>query len=291
MATLATVLPAFLSCAAAAACLLRFVATLRTMPAAAPGTGLPWWLRWTWRPAAPLAGPCGRLWPARWRTLLRRRLVAVGSGPLPTPQHWLAMTLVLAATCATTAGMACWSSGLSPVAGAVVAAVAGGLLPEAWLARRLARHRRDILRELPSYLDLLTLGVEAGAALAAAVRLIVERAAPSPLRAYFDRVLREIRGGRTRAEAFAIAADAHAVPELAALATALAHGESTGMSLGSILRAQGAQRTAERFATAERLAMQAPVKLLGPLILCIFPCTFIVLAVPVLVRLREAFLP
>ena len=59
------------------------------------------------------------------------------------------------------------------------------------------------------------------------------------------------------------------------------------MSLGSVLRAQAAQRTKERFAAAEKLALQAPVKLLGPLILCIFPCTFIVLSVPVVVRLME----
>lgn len=59
------------------------------------------------------------------------------------------------------------------------------------------------------------------------------------------------------------------------------------MSLGGVLRAQASQRTAERFAEAEKLALQAPVKLLGPLILCIFPCTFIVLSVPVVVRLME----
>jgi tight adherence protein C len=61
------------------------------------------------------------------------------------------------------------------------------------------------------------------------------------------------------------------------------------MSLGQILRTQSEQRTAERFARAERLAMQAPVKMLGPLIFCIFPCTFIVLAVPIVVRMLEVF--
>ena len=144
-------------------------------------------------------------------------------------------------------------------------------------------------RELPSYLDLLTVSIEAGSSLTASIRLIVERSPAGPLRSYFERVLREIRGGRSRAQAFAGVADVYAVAALTSLATALTHGESSGMSLGGILRAQGAQRNAERFAAAEKLAMQAPVKLLGPLILCIFPCTFIVLAIPILVRLREAF--
>jgi tight adherence protein C len=146
-----------------------------------------------------------------------------------------------------------------------------------------------IARELPSYLDLLTVCVEAGATLTAGVSQIIDGAPDSPLRRYFEHVLREVRGGQLRAHAFERVAALYAVPSLSALATALAHAESSGMSLGGILRAQGEQRIAERFARAERLAMQAPVKLLGPLILCIFPCTFVVLAVPIVVRLAEAF--
>jgi len=101
-------------------------------------------------------------------------------------------------------------------------------------------------------------------------------------------VLREIRGGRPRAEAFTHVAGIYGNESLTTLASALEHAESAGMSLGQVLRAQAEQRTAERFARAEKLAMQAPVKMLGPLILCIFPCTFIVIGVPIAVRLKEA---
>ncbi len=144
---------------------------------------------------------------------------------------------------------------------------------------------RRIARDLPSYLDLLTVCVEAGATLTAGVNQIIEGAPDSPLRRYFEHVLREVRGGQLRAHAFERVAALYAVPSLSTLAAALGHAESSGMSLGGILRAQGQQRIAERFARAEKLAMQAPVKLLGPLILCIFPCTFVVLAVPIVVRL------
>jgi tight adherence protein C len=130
--------------------------------------------------------------------------------------------------------------------------------------------------------------VEAGATLTSGIRLILEQAPDSALRSYFERVLREVRSGRPRAQAFAEVADSFAVESLGTLAAALAAAEGAGLSLGQVLRTQAAQRTAERFARAERLAMQAPVKMLGPLILCIFPCTFIVIAVPIAVRLKEA---
>ena len=104
----------------------------------------------------------------------------------------------------------------------------------------------------------------------------------------FERVLREIRSGRTRVEALQHVARVYDSEGLTALASALLHSEGAGMSLGTLLRAQAQQRTAERHARAERLAMQAPVKLLGPLILCIFPCTFVVISVPIVVRILEA---
>jgi tight adherence protein C len=254
-----------------------------------PDPSLPIWLRWTWRPSSTVEGLVARGIPARWHARVSRRLASADVDPALRPARWLAMRLVMALAGALTGvslgqllGMGSWLPGTA-------VGVTGFFLAEIWLARRLAERLRRIHRELPGYLDLLTVSVEAGAALAAGVRLIVERSPEGPLRGYFERVLREIRGGRTRAEAFSAVAEVYAVPALSSLATALAHGEAAGMSLGNILRAQSEQRTAERFAAAEKLAMQAPVKLLGPLIFCIFPCTFIVLAVPVVARLREAF--
>jgi len=61
-----------------------------------------------------------------------------------------------------------------------------------------------------------------------------------------------------------------------------------GSSIGPILRAQSEQRRAERFQRAEKLALEAPVKMLGPLIMCIFPCTFIVIGFPIVVQLMKA---
>jgi len=224
----------------------------------------------------------GLLWSAR-RHMLSRRLEALGLADAFTPQRWESMCAALALVAATAVllvpGMA-WL--------ALPVAACGYLLGGQWLARRRLMQDQAIARELPAWLDLMTVCVEAGSTLTAGLRLIIAQAPPGPLCDYFERVLREVRGGRARAQAFSHVAAIIGNESLTTLASALEHAESSGMSLGQVLRAQGEQRTAERFARAEKLAMQAPVKMLGPLILCIFPCTFIVIGVPIAVRLAEA---
>lgn len=247
---------------------------------------LPFMLRLVRWPALMLVPAVSLLMSAAYQRRMLRTLDANGLYPQLAPAQWLASRTVLgiiaAALTLAVPGAASW----------LLAALAGGggfLAGGIWLRRLNLERERLIARELPAYLDLLTVCVEAGATLTAGVRLIVEQAPDTPLRGYFERVLREVRSGRTRAEAFVHVAEIHNVENLTTLAGALAHAEGSGMSLGQILRTQSGQRTAERFARAERLAMQAPVKMLGPLIFCIFPCTFIVIAVPIVVRLLEVF--
>ncbi|MEP7312425.1 MAG: type II secretion system F family protein [Pseudomonadota bacterium] len=202
-----------------------------------------------------------------------------------SPAQWISLRLLqglLALLFAVvTARVAGWSAALP----GLVAFIAGTCWGGSWLRQQRARRATAILRQLPAYLDVLTLSVESGATLTTGMRLAVDKSAPGPLRQVFERVLREIRSGRTRVDAFACVADVYDLEPLSALTSALIHSEGAGMSLGAVLRAQSQQRTAERFATAERLAMQAPVKMLGPLILCIFPCTFVVIAVPIAARI------
>jgi tight adherence protein C len=175
-----------------------------------------------------------------------------------------------------------------PLAGIVTVApllvLAGWSWTAAWLHHLAARRERLVLKELPTYLDIVTLCVESGATLTTALRLAVDKSPRSPLRQAFERVLREVRIGRPRVEAFTYVARLYDIECLTALAAALVQSEGAGVSLGGVLRAQSEQRATERQLRAERSAMQAPVKMLGPLVLCVFPCTFIVIAVPVVVR-------
>jgi tight adherence protein C len=213
-----------------------------------------------------------------------RKLEALGLGASVSVPRWEALRVAQALACGMLAAVA--SGGTLWVC--MLLAAGGYLFGGIWLRRQHESLQRSVVRDLPAWLDLMTVCVEAGATLTSGLRLIVAQAPESALREFFDRVLREVRGGRARAQAFSHVASIYAIESLDTLASALSHAESSGMSLGRVLRTQAEQRTAERFARAEKLAMQAPVKMLGPLILCIFPCTFIVIGVPIAVRLKEA---
>jgi tight adherence protein C len=254
-----------------------------------PMTEWPWLLRICGPPARLLAPPMEVMLPAGLLERVRRRLERADLHPGMESPEWIALRCVTGATLGILAALLMAALDTSMPTLALIAAFAGWAGTELWLRRRITDCERRIVRELPSCLDLLTVCVEAGATLTSAVRLIVEQAPSGPLRNYFERVLREVRSGRLRSQAFVSVADAYGVECLSTLANALAHAEAAGMSVGTVLRTQSEQRSAERFVRAERLAMQAPVKMLGPLIFCIFPCTFIVLAVPIAHKLMEAF--
>jgi tight adherence protein C len=198
---------------------------------------------------------------------------------------------------------ACWVGGVAgsalalaagrlvPVLGEIglavplVGAVVGLLLPAARLRDRAAARQRSLLRQLPFYLDLVTLSVEAGLNLGAALAQAVDRGPPGPMREELAQLLRDLRAGRPRDEALRALAERARLPAVSNLVAALATAQKQGASLGPILRAQAEQRRTERFLRAEKLAMEAPVKMLVPLVLFIFPGTFAVLLFPVVSRL------
>src|SRR5699024_6199616 len=97
-----------------------------------------------------------------------------------------------------------------------------------------------------------------------------------------------IRAGVTRSEALHQWAQRTSLPAVSQLVSTLGQADQLGMSLGPLLRAQSEQRRTERFQRAEKLALEAPVKMLFPLVCCIFPCTFLIIAFPIAVKLLEA---
>jgi tight adherence protein C len=279
--------PAILGCAAVAAAALASLIVRNARAARGLAIHSPVRLPLMLRIANPLAAILepliASLVPFRQLARTARQLESLGIAPGIRAERWHAMR----AAEVLLIGALVLVAGGGPLPGAL-AGLAGYAHAGMWLRRQREAQHQNVARELPAWLDLMTVCVEAGATLAAGLRLILTQAPPGPLRDYFERVLREIRGGRGRAQAFTYVAEIYGIESLTILAGALAHAESSGMSVGEVLRAQAAQRTAERFARAEKLAMQAPVKMLGPLILCIFPCTFIVIGVPIAVRLKEA---
>jgi tight adherence protein C len=163
-------------------------------------------------------------------------------------------------------------------------AVAGWAYPAIWLRDRIDSRRRELLKTLPFYLDIITLCVEAGLNMQGALTQAVAKGPKGVLRDEFQRLLRDIRAGKPRAASMRSLAARLNESSVTAFTTAVIQAESMGMNLGPILRAQADQRRTERFLRAEKLAMEAPVKLLFPLLAFIFPCTFIVLFFPIAMK-------
>lgn len=229
--------------------------------------------------ALPLAERLGPRLPLAVRERMQRRLRQAGLDEELLPQHWLALLTVSAVLSG--AVLYALSGGVvAPLIGAAV----GGAMPCAWLRDRMARRRNEVLRDLPVYLDMVTLALEAGGALGVALNVATERTPDSALRRAFLRAQGDLRAGRTRAESLSSLADRLDIPAVRPLVAALVQAESSGASLSAVLRAQADQRMEERFSRAEKLALEAPVKMLAPLVLCIFPCTFLILAFPLLMR-------
>jgi tight adherence protein C len=167
-------------------------------------------------------------------------------------------------------------------------AVAGFVYPDIWLREQRNTRQRQVLKALPLYLDVITLCVEAGLNLTSAMTQAVEKGPPNPFKQELGRVLRDIRTGRPRAEAFRSLAERLQMPAVSNVVSALITAEKQGSALGPILRAQSEQRRTERFLRAEKLAMEAPVKMLFPLLAFIFPCTFAVIGFPLAMKFLES---
>ena len=156
--------------------------------------------------------------------------------------------------------------------------------PLIWLRSTLKKRHFSIMLALPFVLDLLTLSVEAGMDFMSALQRNCERRRLDPLNAELIRMTREIQMGIARRVALRNMADRVRQPDLKAVAFALIQADELGVPIGPILRIQSEQLRARRFDRAERLANEAPVKMLGPLLLCIFPAVMIVLLAPILLE-------
>ena len=169
-----------------------------------------------------------------------------------------------------------------------VVAALGYVYPRIWLKDSLKKRQKLIVRALPTYLDFLTMGVEAGLNMAGAIGQAVAKGPAGPLKNEFALVLRDLRSGLTRSDALRRMDERVRVPQVSSFVSAVVQAERLGASLGSTFRFQAEQRRVERFQIAEKLAMEAPVKLIFPLVVFIFPVTFVVLMFPIAVKFMES---
>ncbi len=165
---------------------------------------------------------------------------------------------------------------------AIVGAGVGYLAPEFWLGRRIRARQHKILFAIPDALDLLTISVRAGLGFDAALAKVTEKL-PGPLSDEFRRALAEVRVGKARREALRDIVARTEVPPLTNFIGAVIQAEQLGVSISKVLQVQSEQLRIERRQRAEQAAATAPIKMLFPLVGCIFPSLFIVILGPALI--------
>lgn len=217
--------------------------------------------------------------PASCLAWLRLRIVRAGDPTelLPEELVWLS---ILGGVAGSAFGIVV-AAALGAAVALLPCAILGAALPLLRLREAIKRRQLCIVRELPFALDLVTLSVEAGLDFAGALAKVVEKGRPGPLRDELALVLRRLRMGRTREEALLEVIPRVDLPVMTSVVTSLVQADRMGTSLGKTLRILSAQLRADRTQRAEKLAGEAPVKMLFPLIAFIFPTVFLVLFGPI----------
>jgi tight adherence protein C len=164
----------------------------------------------------------------------------------------------------------------------LIGALFGYTVPEFWLGGRVKKRQHAILLMIPDALDLLTISVRAGLGFDSALGKVVEKL-PGPLSDEFRRALAEVRVGKQRREALRDIVARTEVGPLTNFIGAIIQAEQLGVSISKVLQVQSEQLRIERRQRAEEQAAKAPIKMLFPLVGCIFPSLFIVILGPALI--------
>lgn len=167
-------------------------------------------------------------------------------------------------------------------------AVAGWIVPEYIVSSRAKARRETIRAALPDALDLLAVSVEAGLGFDASITKITEHM-EGPLSNEFALMLGEIRVGEGRSDALKKMEQRVGAPELSSFVRSIIQADQLGISMGRILRVQAADTRLKRQAAAEEKAMKAPIKMLFPTVLFIFPSMFIVVLGPAILNFLTIF--
>jgi tight adherence protein C len=230
---------------------------------------------------------------AKAREVAERQLVAAGFEGLLNGKEFVAIKILVPAVCgafwfATLRVLATFMPQSDLASNSEIAFLLGVALlyyfPLLWLRRALKMRHTAIQRALPFVLDLLTLSVEAGMDFMSALQRNCERRRLDPLNEELIRMTREIQVGIPRRVALRNMYTRVDLADLRSVAHALIQADELGVSIGAILRIQSDQMRARRFDRAEKLANEAPVKMLGPLMLCIFPAVLVILLAPILME-------
>jgi len=234
------------------------------------------------------------------KTKINKQLVAAGYGGVLTAEEFLAMKVLLPLVLGVMLAALTWAlfAAIPGKAGLALRSHESSFMiiillwfyayPGLWLRQTLKARRRKIQKALPFVLDLLTLSVEAGLDFMNAMQRIVERGKIDALGEELIRVLREIQLGKTRRNALRDMGERVDQVDLRSVINALVQADELGVGIASILRIQADQMRQRRFERAEKMANEAPVKMLFPLVAFIFPAVFLVLLGPIVLQILKS---
>ncbi|MGI6358026.1 MAG: type II secretion system F family protein [Bacillota bacterium] len=172
--------------------------------------------------------------------------------------------------------------------GGVGGLLLGAYMPRLLLSQTIAKRQKVILRSLPDVLDLLTVSVKAGLGFDSAMQRVIEKM-KGPLPEELAKVLHEVKVGVLRKDALKALAERTGVAELHGFVSTIIQADQLGVSISNVLQLQSESLRQRRSQAAEEQAMKAPVKMLFPLVMFIFPTLFIVLLGPAVIQFLENF--
>jgi len=239
--------------------------------------------------AATMRALATRLSPSTFGQSMRRRLDVAGNPRGMTPDQLLAakgLGLIVGLVFGLLIGARQGPLGLA-LSLAAFGAV-GFFLPDVLVYNTGLKRQDQLRRTLPDALDMLTISVEAGLGFDAALSQVA-RNTTGPLAGEFYRVLKEMQIGKSRVAAFGDLRERTTVEELNTFVTALVQADKQGIPVANVLREQSREMRLKRLQRAEEAAAKVPVKILFPLVLCIFPVMFIVIVGPGAIQIVRAF--
>lgn len=230
-----------------------------------------------------------RFTPTDWIGRAQHKLVLAGWADRMDGNTWAAIRIITVI-----AAFLLWVVIQSFLDGFNMKLIAFGLLmflgvfgPVARLNGRISDRRKEMERQLPDVIDLLVISVEAGLGFDAALGRVVQNV-PGDLSQEFSRTLQETRVGVSRVEALRSLAERTDVEDLNSFVLALIQADQFGVSIARVLRVQAEEMRIRRRQRAQEKAFKAPVKLVFPLVLFIFPALFVVILAPAAISIMDA---
>lgn len=227
--------------------------------------------------------------PARVLANIEKQLVMSGN-PMSLNTYvviWMTSVSFMAGLVLAAVVVVWGTIGLQQAVAVLIFGVVGWMIPGTWLKGRVKARQKQVIKALPDSLDLVTTSVEAGLGLDAALARVSQKSS-GPLAEELSRMLREVAMGKMRREALLEMTDRLGVDELTSFINAIIQAEQLGVGIAQVLRVQADQMRTRRRQRAEKTAHEAPIKMIFPLVLFIFPAFMLVILGPAGIRIATS---